>query len=257
MNTKHLLILAASSLALPLNAVAEITVKPVGMQIVWSSLKDEFDGHRTYNNKEGVYVAVALNAGGKNIIAFDDKKSKVSILSGDEDLGGKFDSWEKFSKDGKIMRVEAKTEKLPTGDAAALKLSGSMSVVVASKSETKSIEPRALKKGDKLTFGDDFTCEVTKIDKPKYGDDQLEISLKWKQNIPRLAEIRFFDKDGKKIESRKGGWSSFGAFGKRTITQSYLLKKKSDLLKIEMDLWTDAEALVVPIDLGIGFSASK
>ncbi|BDS05112.1 hypothetical protein NT6N_01520 [Oceaniferula spumae] len=257
MKTHLLSLITACSVTLPMASLADVSIEPSGMKIVWQSLKKDFDGFETYNSSEGVYVTVAVRGGGKNVISFDNKKSKVSIQYGDQDLGGSFGMWNKTSKDGKTMRIEVKSDKLPQGDNAALKLAGSLDLVVASKTDTKTSGPRELKKGDKLTFGDNFSCEVSKIEKPKYGDDELEVSFKWDRDIPELAAVRFYDEAGKLIESKAGGWSSMGGFGKKTVTKSYLLKKKSDILKIEMDLWSDAEALTVPLNLNVGLGAGK
>ena len=228
------------------------TIEPAGMQIVWDSLKKEFNGFGIYNGTEGTNVTLAIKGGGKSIIAFNRKQSKVSIQYGGKDLGGEFGSWGKFSEDGKIMRLEAKTDQLPAGKATNLKLTGSVEIVTASKSETKSVGPQALKVGDKLTFGEDFTCEVTKLGKPTYGNDELEITFKWKHEISKLSAVRFFNKEGKEIESKSSGRSSFGSLGKMTVTKSYKLKKKSDVLKIEMELWTDAETVTVPLNVELG-----
>ena len=50
-----------------------------------------------------------------NIIAYDKESSKVTVKTGDQYLGGGFKFGEKISKkDGKTMRIEVETEKLPT-----------------------------------------------------------------------------------------------------------------------------------------------
>jgi len=250
-------IIAGLAIVCPVTTQAEVTVAPAGMKVVWESLKEEFDGFSTYNSDEGVYVTLAVKGGEKNIISFDKKKSKVSIKHGDKDLGGSFSFWNKTSKDGKTMRIEVNTDDLPTGELQPLKLTGNLILVTASKTETKTSGPRELKKDDKLSFTDEFNCVVKELAKPKHGDDELEVTFKWTRDIPELAAVRFYDEAGKLIESKAGGWSSMGGFGKKTVTKSYLLKKKSDILKIEVDLWSDIEKLTVPLDLKLGMSAGK
>lgn len=249
MKYKQFLMFSALSAAISTHALAAPTIKPAGIQIVWNAMADEFDGFGTYGATEGVSVSLVVQAGAKSIIGFDDKKSKVAIHYGDENLGGKFGSFEKYSKDRKNMRVDVKTKQLPSDGSGVFKVTGSMEVVVASKKETKSIAAQKLKKGDKLTLKEGFNFEVSKIGKPKYGQDELEIDLKWKGDIPELAEVKFYNKEGALIESRAAGWSSFGRGAGKTVVKTYKLKKKFDEIKIEMDLWTDAEALTLPIDL--------
>jgi len=245
-------IVLATSVVLPITSQADVTVEPAGMKIVWKPLKDEFDGFQTYNSSEGTYITLALRGGDKGIIGFNKDKSKVTISDGTNDLGGKFGMWNKISKDGKVMRIEISSEKLPAADAATLKLTGKLDVTVASKTETQSTEAREFKKGDKVELTDDFKFEIDKIGKPKWGKDPLEVTFKWNRKVPEFAAVRFYDKEGKEIESSKGGSGSSGFLGKYTVTKSYKLKKKSDVLKIEMDLWMDAKTITLPVDVTVG-----
>ncbi len=103
----------------------------------------------------------------------------------------------------------------------------------------------------KLT--DAFQFEIEKIGKPKWGDEPLSVSLKWNRKVPELAAVRFYDGEGKEIKSEPGGSSWWRVMGKYIVTKSYSLKRKSDVIKIEMDLWTDAETINVPVKLKMGF----
>ena len=129
--------------------------------------------------------------------------------------------------------------------------------MVASQSETKATKPVAYKKGDKVELGEDFAFEISEIGKPKWGKDPLSVTLKWSRKVPELAAVRFFDADGKEIESSNGGSSSMGFSGKYTVSKSYNLKKKSDVLKIEMDLWVDLEKITVPLNVAVGLNGAK
>lgn len=247
----------ATSVVLPTMSNADVSVEPAGMKIVWKSLKDEFDGFQTYNSPEGTYITLAVTGGDKDIISFDDKQSSISLSDGTKDLGGKFGMWNKISKDGKTMRVEVSSDNLPSPDTSKFTLKGELSMVMASKTETKASESRTFKKGDNIELTEMFKFEVESIGKPKWGDEPLEVTFKWKRKIPELAAVRFYDGDGKLIESSDGGSSSMGMLGKYTVTRSYKLKKKSDVLKIEMDLWSDAETVTVPVDLTMGAGGIK
>ena len=69
--------------------------------------------------------------------------------------------------------------------------------------------------------------------------------------------MRFYDAEGKLIESRNGGSSTVGFLGKRTVTRTYLLKEKSEKLKIEMDLWAGIEKVAVPLEMTLGLSGAQ
>ena len=241
----------AVALAISATSVADVSVEPIGMKIVWKSLRKEFDGFQTFNASEGAYVALGVMAGEKGIIAFDEDKSKISLSDGKKDLDAGFGMGDRISKDAKALRLEVKTKKVPAPGSTELVLKGNLSVTVASETETKATEVRKFDKGDKVQLADGFEFQVERIGKPKWGDDPLEVTLEWKRKIPELAAIRFFDADGKEIESSRGSSSRSGFFGKYTVTRTYLLKKKSDNLKIEVDLWTNAENITVPVDLKV------
>lgn len=247
----------ASSLLIPALCKADVAVKPAGVKIVWKSLGDEFDGFKTYNSSEGAYITLALHGGDKGIIGFDKDGSNLSISDGSKDLGGKFGMWNKISKDGKWMRLEVASKEVPAAEASKLTVKGKLSVVVASKTETKSSKARAFKKGDSVELTDNFKFEIESVGKPKWGKDALAVELKWKRKVPELSAVRFYDSEGNEIESSKGGSSSSGMFGKYTVRKTYNLKKKSDTLRIEMDLWVDSAKSTVPVDLTIGVGGGK
>lgn len=244
------------ALAIPMaTAQAEqVTIKPAGLQIVWDDLKDAFGGFKTFNAEEGVKLALAVRGTEKKIIGFEKKTSKVAVTDGTNDLDAELGMWNKISDDGKVMRAEIKTKKLPAADAVGFNVTGSFDVTLASKTETGTVGPRALKKGDKLEISDQFKFEVSEIGKPKWGKEPLEITLKWSRKVPDLAAIRFFNEAGKLIESSAGGSSRMGFGNKWTVTKSYKLKEKSDIIKIEVDVWVDSETVTVPVNLKLNLA---
>ncbi|MFK7911837.1 MAG: hypothetical protein AB8F34_14740 [Akkermansiaceae bacterium] len=236
-------------------AQADITVEPAGMKVVWKSLDKEFDGFKTYNSSEGVGLTLVAKSTEKQFIGFNKKTSKLTFMDGETDLGGKFGFFDKISKDGRVMKVELNSKKLPAKGVASIGVKGTLDVIVASKSETKTLGPREFKKDDKLELGEDFKFTVKSIGKPKWGDNALEVTFEWKRTTPgkveELKEVRFYGEDGKLIESSRGG-TSWGGFGTNYSTSiSYNLKKEAKILKVEMDIWTDAERVTVPLNLAL------
>lgn len=256
---KFLIVLAilATTAAYPATIQAELSIEPAGMKIIWKSLKDEFDGFQTYNSEQGVYLTLAIKGGAKDFISFDKKKSKIVMSDGSKDLGGEFGMWNKISKDGKTMRIEVSADQVPSVKATKISLKGGLAVMMASKTETKASESREFKKGDKVELSDQFNFEIESIGKPKWGDEPLEVAFKWQRKVPELAAVRFYDAEGTLIESSSGGTSSMGMFGKYSVTKSYKLKKKSAKLKIEVDLWMDAETVTAPVDMTVGLGVAQ
>lgn len=231
---------------------ADVAVTPAGLKIVWKPLKKEFDGFQVYNADQGTYITLAVMVGGQGIIAFDDKASNVELTVGGKKMKAEFNSWTKISKDGKAMKLEVQSKQLPPADAANFSIKGKAHVTLASVIETLAAGPQQYNKGDKVTIKEGFDFTIDDISETKFGNDKLEITLGWTTKIPEFAAIRFYDETGKEIESRAGGSSSMSFGKKTTVKRTYLLKRKSDILKIEVDLWKDLTKAVVPIDIKLG-----
>ena len=246
---------SAVGLATMLPAQADIAFQPAGMKVVWQSLDKEFDGFKTYNSSEGVYVTLVAKSQEKQFIGFLKSASKVSFKDGDKDLGGEFGFFNTISKSGEAIKLEVKSKKLPAQGATSVQIKGDLEVIRASTFDTKSLGPREFKKGDKLELGEDFKFTIDSLGKPKWGDNPLSISFQWKRKkagkVEELKEVRFYTEDGQLIESSRGGSSWGGFLGSYTTTISYSLKKDVKVFKIEMDIWKDMEKVTVPLDMSL------
>lgn len=240
---------AVLCVGLPGSVRAEIEVKPAGMRVVWHSFGKEFDGFKTYNADAGISATLVLLSDDKNIIAFDKDGSKIQLLDKDMELGADFGFWNKTSKDGKAIRIEVDASKLPASGASEVRLKGDLKLVLASEKKTHASQVQAFKKGDKLELAKGFKFTVGKLGKPKWGDAELEVTLSWRRTVPELAEVRFYDADGKLIKSSPNGGSSSNFAGIVNINKDYSLDRKVDSFRIEIDLWEDAEKVVLPVDL--------
>ena len=253
---KHVIL--ASSLILPPLVQADITMRPVGIQIVWDSLKDEFGGFKTFNSDAGVSINFGVFTTEKGFIEFDKNKSKIALSAGGNDLVAKFGTWNRISEDTKTLSVVVVSEEIPDLGSGVFKLKGELVAAMASQTDTKATDARAFKKGDQVELFDGFQFEIDKMGKPEWGDDPLSLSLKWKRAIPELAAVRFFDAEGNEIESSSAGSTSWSAFGKvNSVTKSYNLKKKVKEFKIEMDIWNDLEEKILPVDLEVTSGGSQ
>lgn len=247
----------ATSLS-PINCFAEITVKPAGIQIVWDSMKDEFGGFTTFNASDGLAVTLGVYATEKGFIDFNKRQSKVSISDGENDMGGKFGMWDRISKDTKSMSIVVESKEPIKAGVDSFQIKGELLATTATATTTNSTKLRKFKKGDKVDTIEGFAFEIDKVGKPEWGDDPLAISIKWQKSIPELAAVRFYDAQGKEIESSAGGSTSFSAFGKVTsVNKTYNLARKVDMVRMEVDLWSDLEEIVIPLDLIVSLSGTK
>lgn len=239
------------------SATENISVKPAGLMIVWEPMKEEFDGFQTFNYEKGTHVCLGLRSTDKDFVVFDEKKSKMTVSDGSNELGVEFGFWNRISKDAKAMRIEMRAEQLPASGSSSLIVNGELAVHVASNKTTKSTESRKFQKGDMVELAEGFVFEINKVGLSNWNKDDTEVSMTWRRKVPELAEVRFYDPQGNLIESSSGGSSSMGFAGKYTVTKSYVLEKYSGAFRIEMSLWTDMQSVTVPVDFKIDIGGKR
>jgi hypothetical protein len=108
------------------------------------------------------------------------------------------------------------------------------------------------KKGSKIDLVENLVFEVSEAGKPDWGDDPLSVTLSIKRDIPEVAAFRFYDGEGKQIESSDSGSSRGGFLGNISVSKTFSLKQKADKISVEVDLWTDLEEVAVPFDVKVG-----
>jgi hypothetical protein len=96
--------------------------------------------------------------------------------------------------------------------------------------------------------------KVKSAGKPDFGDDPFEIELSTNMKADTFAGIRFYTKDGKPVESERGGssWMSFGAMGSGEV--SYRFKAAHDELILAVESWTGREEKTIEVDFKAGMA---
>ena len=132
-----------------------------------------------------------------------------------------------------------------------------LSTLASGKAETHS-QPFAVAEGTKVEFPADAkdmpSLKIKSTGKPKWGDNKLEIEFTTNRKVDDFAGIRFLDKDGKEIESDRGGSSWMSMMGKGSGTFSYTFKSEPKELILVVDSWTGSETVKVPVDLKAGLA---
>jgi len=67
----------------------------------------------------------------------------------------------------------------------------------------------------------------------------------------QVIAVRFF-KDGKEAKSRSAGSTSWTIGNVRTVQKTYSVEEKLDKADIEVEYWTDLEAVDVPVNAEAG-----
>lgn len=255
---KHEYLIAAVLFASGPFAAAEITVKPMGMQVIWDDGGETFGGFKTFNHNEGVQVSFLLESDGASFIKIDDDASKVKIGGQEADCSF-FGQQSELSKDGKKLRIEfdAKEAKAEGGK---VPVSGEIVVQTASKKGEVASNEVEWKKGAVLKFPEEsgmpaFT--IDKVGKPEWGDEEFEVTLKCNKDYPEPAGVKFIDENGKEQEADRSGSMRMG-FGKMVkIEVSYKAKKAMTKGKMVVEYWKDLEKVSVPVEFKLGLEGAK
>lgn len=245
-------------LVAPLAAIAaEPVVKLAGLQIVFDDAAKEFDGFKTYNEEKGFGITLLVTGVEKDIVGFDNDKAELKIGGAPAECRF-FSPNMAISKDHHSLRLQFTTEK--GGKVAAdgtLKITGELPVVLASGKEETRSEPFKAETGAAVKFpasakGDQPTLKVKSTGKPKWGEDPFEVVLSTNRKADDFAGIRFYDKDGKPVESDRGGssWMGFGNRGSGEI--AYTFKQKQTELILAVETWTGREEKKLKVDLSAG-----
>ena len=246
--------------------LADVTVKAIGLQIVEDGYRGNGQGEndelRAFYLSRGVNVALLLKTAEKSLIRIDEKTSKITTFQDDKGTDfmkakGQFSNQPyrfdraQLSEDGKALLTTISTPGLPERGAREITLEGELMVTLASESELRKSDPLLVKQGEIFTIGErDF--KISKVGKPSWGDDPIEIELKSKFDHKLFKDIKFFDEQGEEISSEIKGTSSIGFLGKRTHTVTLSLKKKTKNLILALDVWSDSEEAKIPLSLKIG-----
>jgi hypothetical protein len=238
-------------------------VQACGVRVVAPGPEEEM---RAFNWTPGVTVALLVNVPGGGVIDVEDDVSKLTVFRDDKgkDLlksgGGEgvferagFGMMPQISKDGRLVLLEAQAPGCPTKGAAALRLSGEAVLRVASKTEEFAAQNVAIKPNTPIQAGP-IPFTVFSVGKPDFGGEeyQLQVGLQARKEVSSVADIRFFDAAGKKLEVQRSMTSSTGDGVNATVQWLYLLKDKPDAVKVVITYWTDMRQVRIPFDLSVG-----
>jgi len=232
----------------------EPSFHPAGLRLVWDDRKEAFENFSLFGAQKPLTLAVLLEAPGKGIISLDLENSELGRLEDDAgtDLDGEFWPFPKISEDQQMVRFEIHGGKAPATGAREIHAAGEVKLITAGERQTTKSEPLQLKEDTEVAIDDKLDFTVGKVGKPNWGDAALSVELKFDRDIPEIAEVRFLDADGKAIETKPGGSSRSAFFNKVSVTRSFNLDRKVDLVFLEIDRWTDIEEKILPFELKVG-----
>lgn len=247
-------------------AGAEVNLEVNGVRVVGDGYKAKADAGnaelRPFNWTKGTSLSLLLTTKDLSIVGLNEKESKLTVLADDQGtdfmkVKSRFSrnpykfGWISVSQDGKALGTTVETEGTPAKGARQLVVKGELVVTTGSTFEKEQSGTVPVKEGTKVEVGG-YKFKISEVNKPKFGDAKLSITLETNQDMDRLKGISFFDESGKELEADPSGSSSMGFGAKMTYTRTYQLKKKVDEIEVGVLKWTDLKDVKVPVDLSVG-----
>lgn len=243
----------------PLAAIAaEPSVKLAGLQVVWNDGDKQFGFFKTYNMEEGISVCLIASLPDKQIVGIEEDDAKLQI--GGATAKARFYNGDSaLSKDRHSLRLEFTAPgSFRTEADGKIKITGGIPVKVATGSEETKSSPLALKAGSKVAFPAEKTGLPTlSVHSVEKKNDETRVNFSTDRKRDELKGVKFYDKEGKEIESDfySSSWSSFGGKGSGVMTFSF--KTAPEELVIGLETWTGSETVNVKVDFAAGLAAAK
>lgn len=229
------------------------------------------DQLRAFHWEAGTAVGLLFTVPEGGLLKIDSKASKVTKFVDDKgtdltkasapknSFGGNkttFSMMPKVSKDTKQGSTEVVAPGLPATGSTTLKLVGEAALQLATGKKDFEAAAVALNAGSSVNAGPIPLTIKSAKQQQEFGDSVFSVTLQAKQSLDSIADIQFFDAQGKKIESRRNGAFQMGFMKNVTVSWTYDLKRKVDSAKIVITHWMDMRTVIVPFDMTISMGLS-
>ena len=237
---------------------SDLRVQAAGLRVV-KAVQSSDERLQAFSAKPGTTVTLLVTSESGGFVSMDYAASSVNALTDDKGndlLNSKTGLTQALSpsaivsRDAKACTVEVSAPSTPAKGSAALKLSGTISMLSASAKTEVVQKDIPVKNGSKISTPDvEMTLE--KVGKPDVGDEPLSLTLHASKSLDSIAEIKFFRPDGKEIKSRSAGIAKMGVLGSLTVEWTFNLAENADALTAKVYFWTDLKKKKVDFDLNV------
>ncbi len=240
---------------------ADPTVEVTGLSVAKPDQANKYNQSKAANIPAGTHIFFEIADDTRNFIKLDAKASKLSAFLDNKgtDLAktkkkgwGSSPNWlgsfPKITDDQHAVRFEIKSAACPTKGATKLTVGATMVLLAGSDLTTEKQIDVEFKLDGKITIGP-VPFEIKRIEKG-WGSWERAVTLFTNQPVDGIKSIKFFDAEGKEIESKQTSKST----SNKNINLTYSLKKKVDKATIEIQYYQKVETLNVPVkrDIGVG-----
>lgn len=245
---------------------ADLSVTPIGVQVVQEGFdKDQYD-FDPFNGASGTVIQLLVSCPSKSIVSLDARGSEVSKLTdengtdllqpapGAQDAKQGFntqpgiDHFPKISKDAHQTVVKINGKRSPAKNTSKILLTGHLLLQVADGVRRVEVKNQKLEAGDLGIDG--LQISIGPVGKAKTWDGKDRLSVKFNLVGPAaddLKEIVFNDTSGQPIDAKRASWMTMG--NRKQI--EYHLPLDVQQATIVLHLWQGLENITLPLDLSI------
>jgi hypothetical protein len=240
-------------------ALTDIKVEAQGVRVIKPVAGN--DRLRPLNGSGGTTVALLVTSPQGGLCTMEYEESKITSFTDDKgkdltpsekksssfDRTG-FEMSPSVGEDGKQCLANAHAPGQPTKGASSVTVSGEIVVQMATQKKDFAAENIALQPGTPVNAGPIpfLVMRATGL------AGTWSVTLQAKQDLASIAEIQFFESNGKKIEARRGGWQRSAHEKNITVSWDYSLKTTVDTVKIVITCWSDMKKVAIPFKLTAG-----
>lgn len=205
---------------------------------------------------EGGVIGLDVNA--STVAMFRDDRGN-SLLGGVAKRGRAKSPIGNFSVvagDGSAVRFELEGSQLPTADATAIEVEGSLRLRLASGKASHQHDGAILAVQQPISAGP-IAGKVTKVGAPEWGDAKLQVELTFPMALEQLAGVRFLTPEGKAIKASQSSSMRMGIGAKTTSKLTFDLAEKVERATVVFDVWTDQREVDVPFAVSTGLGLGR
>ena len=249
---------AATAEVQPAEDDGRTSVQVVGLQVV-RPLRGDKDKQSLTGRRTGTVLTIRAGRADRHLLGVDDKLSRLETFTDDRktemvDESGKLlrtwlDGRTWASPDGRDCLFEVVSMRTPASGARQLRLKASI-VLKCGRDGMAVEQPNfRLAKDSRLTVGP-APMKITGVQR---GDKTTIFTLSTKSSVERIAGIRFFDADGKEIDTQLLEETVVGFMGNTFHDRTYCLKTEKpgrlDAVTARVEYFNKISKLVVPVDV--------
>lgn len=235
-------------------------VKAVGLSVNLPDPNSEYGGSYSMGRPSGIEVMVLAEDPKMFFISVVDdgpEKTALEISANGKKLKNEqgfsnFGFMSRISDNGHYVVVPVSATQVPPAGANSVKVTGKL-ILKTGADEKKEKVKFNVAVDESVKLGS-VTTKITSVEEYNFGEATTNITFETNQSLDVISNIKFFDDQGKELESSSAGSSSFGFGDKMTYTRGFQIAGSPKNLNAEVTYFGSTRTVTVPVDLEVNLS---